>query len=251
MKLKFEKPIAFFDLETTGTNTITDRIVSISIIKVFPNGEKVQKSAYINPEMTIPEESIAVHGVTNEMVADKPKFKQLAKAIYNFMKDCDLAGYNSNYFDIPLLSEEFARVDILFPLPHAKKIDVCSIFKKKESRTLTAAMMFYCGKDHSGAHNSDADTLATYEIFCKQLEKYEDLTDKDVNFFDDFCNHSGSKTADLSGKIGIDENGDFFYTFGKSKGIKVKDDISFAQWMLDKDFFSRNTKAVLKSIIEQ
>jgi DNA polymerase III subunit epsilon len=250
LKLKFEKPICFFDLESTGLSTATDRIVSISVLKVFPDGSKEAKNAVVNPTIPIPKGASDVHGITDEMVKDKPTFKQIAKAIYGFMQNCDIAGFNSNYYDIPLLAEEFLRCEIDFPLPSSRFIDVGNIFKKKEQRTLSAALKFYCGKELENAHDAQADTLATYEVFCSQLEKYEDLSGQDVTTIEEFS-RMGDKVVDFAGKIGIDADGDYYYTFGKSKGTKVKNDLSFAYWMSDKSFFTLNTKRVVERIIEE
>jgi DNA polymerase III subunit epsilon len=249
MKLNFSKPICFFDIESTGLNVATDRIVSISVLKAFPDGQKESKTAFVNPTISIPKESSDVHGITDEMVKDKPTFKQISKAILNFMQGCDIAGFNSNYFDVPLLAEEFLRCDIEFPHPDTNFIDVGNIFKKKEQRTLTAALKFYCGKEMENAHDASADTLATYEVFCSQLERYEDLSGQGVDVISEFS-RMGDKTVDFSGKIGIDKDGDYIYTFGKNKDSKIKHDTSFAEWCISKDF-PLNTKNHFRRILNE
>ena len=161
MKLKLDRPIVFFDLETTGINIVNDRIVEISILKIFPNGNKESKTWLINPTINIPKETTTIHGITNEKVANEPTFKQIHKEIINIIKDCDLAGYNSNKFDIPLLAEEFLRCDYDFSIKNIKTVDIQNIFHKLEQRTLSAAYKFYCQKELTNAHSAEADTLAT------------------------------------------------------------------------------------------
>ena len=174
-----------FDLETTGVNIVKDRIVEISIIKILPNNQEESKTWLINPEITIPKVVSAIHGITDEMVKDKPNFKEFSTEIYEFIKGCDLAGFNSNKFDIPLLAEELLRSEIDFDLSKIKTIDVQNIFHKMEKRTLSAAYKFYCGKEHEDAHSSMSDTRVTYEVFLAQLDRYKELKN-DVNFLSDF-----------------------------------------------------------------
>ena len=175
MNLKLNKPICFFDLETTGINVAKDRIVEIAVLKVFPNGNKESFTWRVNPGVPIPKESSAIHGITDEMGANEPLFKELAPKVYALMSDSDLAGFNSNRFDIPLLAEEFLRAEIDFDLKKALTVDVQTIFHKMEKRTLEAAYKFYCGKELVGAHSAQADTEATYEVLLGQLEKYPNL----------------------------------------------------------------------------
>jgi len=175
MKLNLTKPIVFFDLETTGVNIGSDRIVEISILKVFPNGNKESKTWLVNPEIEIPQGATDVHGITNEQVVTEPTFKELAPKVNEMIADSDLAGFNSNRFDIPLLAEELMRAGIDFDMNNRKAIDVQVIFHKKEQRTLGAGYQFYCGKELEGAHGAEADTNATYEILLAQLEKYDDI----------------------------------------------------------------------------
>ena len=175
MPLNLTKPLCFFDLETTGINITNDRIVEISILKVYPNGNKESKTWLVNPEMPIPAEVSAIHGITDDKVANEPTFKQLATEINNMIKDADLAGFNSNRFDIPLLAEEMLRADMDFDMKSRLAIDVQTIFHKMEQRTLSAAYKFYCDKTLENAHTAAADTLATYEVLEAQVERYEDL----------------------------------------------------------------------------
>ena len=198
MKLKLEKPIVFFDLETTGINIGTDKIVEISILKVFPNGNKESKTWLVNPEIEIPKEASDIHGITNEQVVAEPTFKELAPQISELIDGCDLAGFNSNRFDIPLLAEELMRAGIDFDMNNRKAIDVQVIFHKKEQRTLSAGYQFYCGKELEGAHGAEADTNATYEILLAQLEKYEDIGTS-VDELSEFSTHG--KRADFAGFI--------------------------------------------------
>jgi DNA polymerase-3 subunit epsilon len=202
MNLKLSKPIVFFDLETTGVNIATDRIVEISILKVFPNGNKESKTWLVNPEMEIPKESSEIHGITNEQVATEPTFKELAQKVNEMVAGCDLAGFNSNRFDIPLLAEELMRAGIDFDMKNRKAIDVQVIFHKKEQRTLGAGYQFYCGKELEGAHGAEADTNATYEILLAQLNKYPDL-ENSVAALSEFSTHG--ERADFAGFILIND----------------------------------------------
>ena len=176
MELNLKKPIVFFDLETTGIDVVNDRIVEISLLKIFTDGREETKTMRINPEMPIPQQATDVHGISNEDVKDEPTFNIVAKDIARFIEGCDLAGYNSNKFDIPLLAEEFLRVDLDVDLKKNRFIDVQVIFHKMEQRTLSAAYKFYCEKNLEDAHSAEADTKATYEIFKAQIERYDELT---------------------------------------------------------------------------
>lgn len=248
MSLKLTKPICFFDLETTGINVAKDRIVEISILKVFPNGNRESYTWRVNPEMPIPKGSSDVHGITDEMVADEPIFKELAPRVYELLKDSDLAGFNSNRFDIPLLAEELLRAEIDFDLKRANCIDVQTIFHKMEKRTLEAAYKFYCGKELKDAHSAEADTLATYEVLLAQLEKYPELQN-DVPFLADFSAHK--EHADFAGFISLNEDGVEVFSFGKYKGRVVMEileiDSGYFGWLLNADF-PLYTKKVLTRI---
>ncbi|MBT0608330.1 3'-5' exonuclease [Aequorivita echinoideorum] len=248
MELKLKKPIAFFDLETTGTNVSKDRIVEIAILKVFPNGNKESYTWRVNPEMDIPKAVSEIHGITNEMVANEPTFKELAPKVYALIKDSDLAGFNSNRFDIPLLAEELLRADIDFDLKKALAVDVQTIFHKKEKRTLEAAYKFYCGKELKDAHSAAADTNATYEVLKSQLDTYEDL-ENDIAFLSEFSSHRDF--ADFAGFIGFNKDGAEVFAFGKYKGSLVSDimdtDSGYFGWLLNADF-PLYTKKVLTRI---
>ncbi len=247
-ELNLIKPIVFFDLETTGINIAHDRIVEISILKILPNGNKESKTWLVNPEMEIPKEASDIHGITNEKVVTEPTFNELANEVSELIKGCDLAGFNSNRFDIPLLAEEMLRADIDFDMKNRVAVDVQVIFHKKEQRTLTAGYKFYCDKDLTDAHSAEADTNATYEILLAQLEKYDDL-DNDIKSLSEYSTHK--KRADFAGFIVFDEEDDEILTFGKYKGQKVKDvlqrDQGYYGWIQKSDF-PLYTKKVLTAI---
>ena len=249
MKLNLKNPIVFFDLETTGINITNDRIVELCYIKVYPNGNEESKSMRINPEMHIPETSSAIHGIYDEDVRDCPTFKQVAKDLANTIEGCDLAGFNSNRFDIPVLVEEFLRVGIDIDLSKRKFVDVQNIYHKLERRTLSAAYKFYCGKDLENAHSAMADTQATYEVLMAQLDRYPDELQNDVAFLSEFSKMSNN--VDFAGRMVYDEQGVEVFNFGKYKGRAVKDvlrtDPGYYGWMLQGDF-ARNNKQVLTQI---
>ena len=248
MQLNLNKPICFFDLETTGVNITKDRIVEISILTVNPDGSEEKKTWLVNPEMPIPEVVIAVHGITNEKVSNEPSFKQLAKEINSWIKDSDLGGFNSNRFDIPLLAEEMLRAGIDFDMKNRQSVDVQTIFHKMEQRTLSAAFKFYCDKNLDDAHSAEADTMATYEVLKAQLDRYNDL-ENDTAFLADFS--SRKKLADFAGFIAYDKDGDECFSFGKHKGKKVVEILEkepgYFGWLLSADF-PLYTKKVLTAI---
>ena len=249
MELNLKKPIIFFDLETTGVNISHDRIIELSYIKVYPNGTEEEKSMRINPEMSIPAESTAIHHITDEDVADKPTFKQIAKELAKVFEGCDIAGYNSNRFDIPLLMEEFLRAGINIELSRQKFVDVQTIFHKMEQRTLSAAYKFYCNGDLENAHSANADTRATYEVLKAQLDRYPNLKN-DVEFLSNFS--SFNKNVDLMGRIVYNEQGVEVFNFGKYKGVSVKEvferrDPSYYAWMMNGDF-ALDTKRVITKV---
>ncbi|MBE6212446.1 MAG: 3'-5' exonuclease [Rikenellaceae bacterium] len=241
MKLNLKRPMVFFDLETTGTNISTDRIVEISVVKVMPDGSidgGAAKTKRINPEMPIPAEATAVHHITDEDVKDCPTFRQYAKSLRAYLEGCDFCGFNSNRFDLPMLAEEFMRagVDVDF-FKRAKYVDVQNIFHKKEERTLVAAYRFYCGKELEAAHSADADTMATYEVLCSQLDRYNDL-ENSVEFLSEFSTRA--KTADFAGRINYDDKGVEVFAFGKYKGQSVEEvfrkESSYYDWIMNGDF---------------
>lgn len=248
MKLNLTTPIVFFDLETTGTDINKDRIVEICYLKVWPNGNEDAHNLRINPEMHIPEEASAVHGIFDADVKDCPKFKEVAKNIAKDFEGCDIAGFNSNRFDVPLLAEEFLRAGVDIDLARHRFIDVQVIYHKKEQRTLSAAYQFYCGKNLEDAHTALADTRATYEVLKAQLDKYPDLQN-DMKFLSEYS--SFTKNVDFAGRMVYDDNGNEVFNFGKYKGQLVKEvlakDPGYYGWILGSDF-TLNTKAALTRI---
>ena len=248
MELNLSKPICFFDLETTGTNVAKDRIVEISILKIFPNGTKSSKTWLVNPEMPIPAESTAIHGISDAKVAAEPTFKKISREIYQMIKDSDLGGYNSDRFDIPLLAEEMLRAEVDFDMKNMVSIDVQTIFHKMEKRTLEAAYKFYCNKELSQAHSAEADTKATYEVLLSQLDRYPEL-ENNVKKLAEFSNRKNS--LDFAGFIGKNEDGEAIFTFGKHNGKKVEDILEsepgYFGWILNADF-PLYTKKVLTQI---
>lgn len=249
MELNLKNPIVFFDLETTGTSITKDRIVEISYLKIYPNGKEEIKTKRINPEMPIPKESSDIHGIKDEDVKDAPTFKQVAKSLAEQIEGCDLAGFNSSRFDIPLLAEEFLRVGLDIDFSKKKLIDVQIIFHKKEQRTLEAAYKFYCDKSLVDAHSAEADTKATYEVLKAQLDRYDDLPNDMGKLSEEYSFFNNN--VDLSGRIIKNEDGIEVFNFGKHKGKPVADVLkaepSFYAWMMDADF-PLNTKQALTKI---
>ena len=248
MELKLSKPICFFDLETTGIDIGTDRIVEISIFKVFPNGNKESKTWLVNPTIPIPYETTLVHGITNEKVANEPTFTQLAAQIYNMIKDSDLAGFNSDRFDIPLLAEEMLRAGVDFDMKNRVSVDIQTIFHKMEERTLSAACKFYTGNALENAHSAEADTMATYEILKAQLDRYPDLQN-DMKALSEFTTRK--KNADFAGMIIFDKENQEVFGFGKHKGIRVEKVLEtepgYYSWIQNANF-PLYTKKVLTAI---
>lgn len=248
MKLNLKNPLVFFDLETTGTNINSDRIVEICYLKVYPNGKEESKTMRINPEMHIPEESSRVHGIYDEDVAGCPTFKEVAKEIARDIEGADLAGFNSNRFDVPVLAEEFLRAGVEIDMSRRKMIDVQVIFHKMEQRTLSAAYKFYCEKELEDAHTAEADTRATYEVLKSQLDRYPDLKN-DMAYLSEYSTFN--RNADFAGRIVFDDNGSEVFNFGKYKGQPVsevlKKDPGYYSWILNGDF-TLNTKNVLTQI---
>lgn len=248
MDLNLTKPICFFDLETTGVNITTDRIVEIAVLKVHPNGKEESRTWLVNPEMVIPKEVIAIHGITNEDVADKPTFKEIAKDVYNMIKDSDLGGFNSNRFDIPLLAEELLRAEVDFDMKNRVAVDVQTIYHKMEQRTLSAAYRFYCNEELEGAHGAEADTRATFEVLKAQIAKYDEI-ENDTKFLAEFS--SRKQFADFAGFIAYNKKGEECFSFGKHKGKLVTEILEtepgYFGWLLNADF-PLYTKKVLTAI---
>lgn len=249
MHLKLNKPIAFIDLETTGLNLATDRIVEICILKIFPDHSQNTKTLRLNPTIPISYQASAVHGIYDKDVQDKPTFADVAHELHRFIDNSDLAGYNSNKFDIPLLVEEFLRAGISFEIKNRKTIDVQSIFHQMERRTLSAAYKFYCSKELTDAHNAEADIKATFEILNAQLSKYKDTIQNDITFLHEFTNNN--KFADLAGRIAYNEQGVEVFNFGKHAGKPVQDvfqkEPSYYDWMMKGDF-PMYTKKIITDI---
>jgi DNA polymerase-3 subunit epsilon len=248
MNLNLKKPIVFLDIETTGTNIVTDRIVEISLLKVFPDGQEIIRTYRVNPAVPIPKTATDIHGITDDDVKDEPLFREIAKAIGQFIEGCDIAGYNSNMFDIPLLAEEFLRAEVDFDKKNHRFIDVQVIFHKMEQRTLSAAYRFYCGKELTGAHGAETDTRATFEVLKSQLGFYTSL-DNNVEYLSAFSSYNES--ADLVGRIIYDDKGVEVFNFGKHKGIPVekvlKKEPSYYSWMMNNEF-PLYTKKILTQI---
>ena len=246
MKLNLTKPIVFLDLETTGIDVATDRIVELCLIRLEPNGNRQSLTMRINPERHIPEEASAIHGIYDKDVADCPTFREKAQELKNIFEGCDLAGFNSNRFDIPLLAEEFIRAGVNIDLNSCRRVDVQNIYHKLERRTLVAAYKFYCGKDLENAHSALADTEATLEVLEAQLEHYPEELQNDIDFLAEFS--SRDNYIDFAGRFTYNEKGEEIVNFGKHKGRLVKDVLriepSYYNWMMQSDF-TMNTKQVL------
>lgn len=249
MKLNLEKPIIFFDLETTGTNIIQDRIVEISYLKIMPNGAERTYTQRINPGMPIPEASTLIHGITDDDVKECPAFKEVGKEIARDFEGSDIAGFNSNRFDIPMLAEEFLRVGINIDLSRHRLIDVQVIFHKMEERTLSAAYKFYCGKQLDNAHSAEADARATYEVLMAQLDRYPDVLKNNMKFLSEFS--SFTRNVDFAGRIIRNDKGEEVFNFGKYKDMPLIEvferDPGYYSWILQGDF-PLNTKQVLTRI---
>lgn len=261
MELKLTRPLAVFDLETTGVNVGADRIVEICILKIFPDGRQETKTRRVNPTIPIPAFATAIHGITDEDVKDEPTFAQIAKSLATFLKDCDLAGYNSNKFDIPLLVEEFLRSDVDFDIKGRRFIDVQNIFHKMEPRTLVAAYKFYCQSDLTNAHAAEADVIATFEVLKAMLDKYKDVeyedrdgvksipVKNDVAALHEFT--FVTKSADLAGHLVFNEQKQEVFNFGKYKGKSVEEvfikEPPYYDWMMKSDF-PLSTKKVITAI---
>lgn len=253
MYIKLERPLAIFDLEATGLNITSDRIVEIAIVRVDPDGKKITYERRINPEMEISEEATAVHGISNEDVANAPTLKDVVSEVIDFIKDCDLAGFNSNKFDLPMLAEELLRVGSDYDLSQVNHIDVQNIFHKMEQRTLSAAYQFYCNKSLENAHAAFADAEATWEVLDAQVAKYSEL-ENNVDFLATFSLYGDVNRVDFAGRLAYNKNGEVTYNFGKHKGKSVaqvaKEEPGYYGWMMDADF-PLYTKQQLKAEMER
>ncbi|MDR2233595.1 MAG: ribonuclease H-like domain-containing protein [Tannerella sp.] len=237
MQLNLSNPLVFIDLETTGINIVKDRIVELSVLKVYPDGKEECKTRRINPEMHIPKEATLIHGITDDDVKDCPTFKSFAKSLAVLIEDCDLAGFNSNRFDIPLLAEEFLRAGVDIDLNKRRFVDVQTIFHKMEQRSLVAAYKFYCDRELENAHNAEVDVNATYEVLKAQLDRYSDLQN-DIKFLSDFSSYNNN--VDFAGRMIYNDKGAEVINFGKYKGRLVADILSidpgYYTWIIDGDF---------------
>lgn len=252
MKLNLKNPIIFFDIESTGLNVSSDRIVELSALKIFPNGDQELKTRRLNPTIPISPEAQAVHGISNEDVKDCPTFKEVARSLANWMTGCDFAGYNSIKFDVPMLAEEFLRAGIDFDFRKRKLVDIQNIFHKMEQRTLSAAYKFYCSKSLENAHSAEADTVATFEILESQLDMYKETLENDVEFLSKFSIRSNS--LDYAGRIVLNEKDVPVFNFGKHKGKPVSSvfraEPSYYSWMMNGDF-TLDTKQVLTKLYKE
>lgn len=246
LPLKIERPLAIFDIEATGTSTRADRIIELGVIKIMPGGDREIFCWKINPGMPIPPESSEIHGITDADVVDAPEFKDVAKEIFETLNNCDLGGYNNTRFDIPMLMEEFSRVNIFFDIEDRRIIDIQRIFHRREPRDLTAALSFYCGEQHIDAHGALPDVEATIKVLEGQYLKYHDLP-VSVDELDEYCNPRDPTWADRIGRLKW-VDGKMTINFGKKKGTPVsdilKEDPGFIQWMLRNDF-PADTKKLL------
>ncbi len=253
MKIKLEKPLAVFDLEATGLNVSSDRIIEIAILRIDPDGKQTTYLRRINPEIPISLEATSVHGITNEDLKDSPTLSQVLPEIESFIEGCDLAGFNSNKFDLPMLAEELLRVGSSLDLSERKHIDVQNIFHKMEQRTLSAAYSFYCNKDLVNAHSALADTEATWEVLEAQLDRYE-LLENNVDFLAKFSMYGDTERVDFVGRLAYNDKNQVVYNFGKHKGKTVeqvmKEEPGYYGWMMDADF-PLYTKMQLKKEAER
>ncbi len=262
MKLQLKRPLVFFDLETTGTNIYQDRIVEISVLKVMPDGSKKSYTRRVNPQVHIPEEATAVHHISDDDVKDEPTFAQIAEKLAGYFHECDIAGFNSNRFDVPLLRAEFQRAGVIFNTANTKFIDVQTIYHKREPRNLSAAYKYYCGKELTGAHAAEADINATYEVLLGQLEMYDDLP-TDVENLAEYSNFStpsnlpaGATAVDCDGKLLKDAKGEIIFNFGRFRGESVKavftDNPGMADWCISPARnFSPDLVKIFKEIKQQ
>lgn len=247
MQLTLQRSLVFFDLETTGTDVANDRIVEISLLKLFPDGQEEIKTFLINPGIRIPSEATAIHGISDEDVKDKPSFSDLAEILLGILSNSDLCGYNLLKFDFPLLRMEFARNKIEFNTVGINLIDPMRIFMKNEPRDLTAALKFYCNEDLTAAHSAEADTVATKKILLAQIKKYEDVPGT-VSELSAYSTEGQKRFADITGKLSYNEQNEIVFSFGKHKGERVIDNADYAGWVLGADF-PDDTKAIIRQLL--
>jgi DNA polymerase III subunit epsilon len=253
MRIQLQRPLAIFDLETTGINITQDKIIEIAILKIQPDGTQETYLQRVNPGILMTEDNMAIHGIRNEDLANEPSFEKIASDVKKFLVGCDFGGYNSNRFDVPVLVEEMLRVDPEFDISESKFVDVQNIFHKMEQRTLSAAYKFYCGSDLTNAHSALADATATWEILNAQLERYPELK-TDMDFLSEFTLAHDFSRADFAGRLAKNEIGEILYNFGKNRGKTVQEimqtEPGYHGWMLNADF-PLHTKQVLKTEVER
>ncbi len=256
MELNLKRPLVVFDLESTGLNITEDRIIELSYVKVYPDGHEESKTYRFNPERTIPQQAIDVHHITNEMLKDEPTFKQRAHDIARVFEGCDIAGFNSNHFDIPLLAQELSKAGVAFDADQHRFIDVQTIYHKREKRDLEAACIFYCGHPMENHHSAADDAKTTLEVLKAQLDHYADAAEplvNDVEFLSQYSSHN--RNVDLAGRIIYNEQRQPVFNFGKHKGKTVEDvftklDLGYYDWMMKSDF-AENTKQVITKLYIQ
>ncbi len=253
MRIQLQKPLAIFDLETTGINITQDKIIEIAILKIHPDGNQETYLSRVNPGIKMTAENMAIHGISNEELINEPTFKDIAPAVKAFVDGCDFGGYNSNRFDVPVLVEEMLRVDPEFDISESKFVDVQNIFHKMEQRTLSAAYKFYCGNTLENAHSALADATATWEILNAQLERYPELK-TDMDFLSEFTLAHDFSRADFAGRLAKNDKDEVLYNFGKNRGKTVqeimKTEPGYHGWMLNADF-PLHTKQILKAEVNR
>jgi len=251
LKLKLDRPLIVFDIESTGLNTRQDRIIELAAVRVEPDGTETSKCWLLNPGVKIPEETTKIHGITDEIVKDCPTFRDAAYEIEEFFRGCDLSGFNADRFDIPCLEEEFARAGLSFEGGSRRHVDVQRIYHKKEPRDLTAAVRFYCGRDHAGAHGAEADAQATLDVLKAQMEKYEDLP-KTLAEMDEFLDPHDPLNADRRGMFRW-QNGELYVNFGQKKGTKLSDMLArekkWLSWFIKSDF-PADARMIVNDLLE-
>jgi len=246
LTIQLERPLCFLDMETTGTDVERDRIIELSLLKIEQTGNEALKTVRINPGIPVPKGATDIHGITDADVKDLPRFEAYAKGILAFIEGADVVGYNSNRFDVPFLFYSLQRAGINWDWKAINLVDVCGIFKIKEERTLSAAVQFYCDRDHASSHTAGGDVEATRDVFLSQLAKYEDLPRnlKDLALFSNW----GKEIVDMAGKFAKDQDGDIVFTFGQHKDKKAKTEQAYLRWMIEKGDFPKDTKDVARQI---
>lgn len=252
MKLSLERPLAFFDLETTGVRIGRDRIVQIGILRLLPTGEREQWQSLVNPEMSIPAEATAVHGITDADVSDAPTLAELAGTILENLADCDLAGFNCLRFDVPFLAEELFRVGAEWDHASLRVVDVQRIYHQMEPRNLSAALKFYCDRDHDGAHDALADVVATADVLLAQLERYPEQLQNSVDFLGELSGDR-KRSPDAAGKLKYNDQGGICLSFGKYNGWTLesigRNDPGYMQWLMTKAELPGSTLAVMRNAL--